>query len=84
MAMTYYSTRAISRDALPSANADELLAMTQVFDAEARAAQSPEKLTATICAAGGHAVVNWIRSQGVPYTELLHDVAKSLTTSPER
>lgn len=75
---TYYSTRAIALGVLPIASPDELLAMTQVFEPEARIAQSAERLTATICAAGGHAVGNWIRSQGVPYTELVHDVAKTL------
>jgi uncharacterized protein YaaW (UPF0174 family) len=77
MATSYYSTRSIS-EVLSRATADERLAMTKVFDADARVAQSPEELTDTICSAGGHAIANWLRSQGVPYTELLHDVAKTL------
>lgn len=78
MTITYYSTRNTSCQVLPLATPEELLAMTRVFDAEARAARSPEKLTADICAAGGHAIGNWIRSQGVAYIELLHDVAGML------
>lgn len=78
MATTYFSTLVISRDVLPLGTPEELLALTRVFDEDARVPQSPEELAANVCAAGGHAIGNWLRGQGVPYTELLHDAVETL------
>jgi uncharacterized protein YaaW (UPF0174 family) len=78
MANAIYSTTRIGLEPLKKAAPDELLAITQLFVAEAKSPKLPEELMASICSAGGHSVANWLRSQGVPYSEVLHDVAKAL------
>lgn len=75
---TSYSTHVVGHDVLPHATSEEMLALTRVFDENAEVAESPSKLAAMICSAGGNALGNWLRSQGVPYSEVLHDVAKTL------
>ena len=78
MTKSYYSTSAIADEVLPHASDDELLALTRVFEETATSPKAPKALAAQMCTAGGHSVVNWIRSQGVPYSELLFDVATTL------
>ena len=78
MTIVYYSTQQLEQEVLSGANSEELLAVTRIFSPEAKSAESPKALAATVCEAGGHTVGNWLRNQGVPYTELLHDVAELL------
>lgn len=76
--IVYYSTQQLEQEVLNRANSEELLAITRIFSPDAKSAESPKTLARTICEAGGQSIANWIRSQGVPYTELLHDVAELL------
>jgi hypothetical protein len=78
-----FSTRVVAEQVLSLANNDELLALTCVFDSKATSAVGAAELASKISAAGGHTVSNWLRSQGVPYTEVLHDVAKTLKAEVE-
>jgi uncharacterized protein YaaW (UPF0174 family) len=78
MAIVYYSTQQLEQKVLSRATAEELLAVTRIFNPEASSAGTPKSLAATICGAGGSSMGNLLRSQGVPYTELLHDVAELL------
>lgn len=78
MAIVYYSTHELERQVLGHASQDERLAITQIYTPLAKSALSSKELTSSICEGGGHAVGNWLRSQGVPYSELLHDVAEML------
>lgn len=78
MVTPYYSTSDLGQNVLSRASNDELLALTRIFNEKAQVPKSSKDLTAEICMAGGHAVANWLRSQGVAYSELLHDVASML------
>ena len=85
MTNQFYTTSIFGIKPLKRATTDELLAITQIFSAEAKQPKSAEELMAAICSAGGHSIGNWLRSQGVPYSELLHDVSQALnikTTQP--
>lgn len=79
MAIVYYSTQQLEQEVLSHASSDELLALTRIFSPDATSAQNPKVLAGTICEAGGHKIGNLLRGgQGVPYIELLHDVAELL------
>lgn len=78
MAVVYYSTQELERHVLIHASSDELLTITQIYAPSVKSALSLKDLTSSICEGGGHTVGNWLRSQGVPYSELLHDVAEIL------
>src|SRR5664280_1808646 len=78
MTKPQFSTRVVAEQVLSLATNDELLTLTRVFDSKATSEVGAVELTSKISAAGGHAVSNWLRSHGVPYTEVLHDVAKTL------
>lgn len=78
MATAFYTTAHFGHDPLKRATPQELLAITQIFAPDIKVPKSPEELLATMCSAGGHSVGNWLRNQGVPYSELLHDVAATL------
>lgn len=81
MSIVYYSTQQLEQEVLNRANSEELLAITRIFNPDAKSAETPKTLARTICETGGQSIANWIRSQGVPYTELLHDVAELLKVS---
>lgn len=78
MANATYSTTQFGVEPLRKAAPDELLAITRLFSDELKNSKSPEDLMESLCSAGGHSVANWLRSQGVPYSEVLYDVAKAL------
>jgi uncharacterized protein YaaW (UPF0174 family) len=61
---------------LNHADQDELLTIAKIFNPEAKSPSSPNEIGEKICEAGGHVIGNWLRSQGVPYTQFLSDVAK--------
>ena len=86
MTKTYYSSKALTQDVLSHITEDERLEITRIFNQEAKSADRPADLGEKICAAGGNAIGNWLRSQGLPYTELIFDIATSLkvekTVSP--
>jgi hypothetical protein len=87
MSVVYYSSREVAQHVLPTAEPGELLALTRLFDESAKTPLEPSDITSKIMSAGGHAIGNWLRGQGVPYTELLYDTAKSVkcarTDSPD-
>lgn len=78
MATTYYSSTALAKDVLAQITEDERLEITRIFNQEAKAAENAPELAEKICSAGGHAIGNWLRSQGLPYTELIFDIATTL------
>lgn len=78
MSVVYYSSRDVAQHVLPAAEPDELFALTRLFDESATTALAPPEIASRIMSAGGHAIGNWIRGQGVPYTQLLFDTAKSV------
>lgn len=78
MSVIHYSSRDVAEHVLPAAGSDELLALTQLFDESATAPLAPSELAQKIMSAGGHVVGNGLRGQGVPYTTLLYDTAKSV------
>lgn len=78
MSNPFYTTTHFGLDPLTRATAEELLAVTQIFSPDAKAPKSPNELIAAICSAGGYSIGNWLRNQGISYSELLHDVAAAL------
>ncbi|WP_354328744.1 hypothetical protein [Undibacterium sp. GrIS 1.2] len=57
---------------------DERLELSRIFNVEMKLPDKPEQLAEKICSSGGHAIGNWLRNQGLPYAELIFDVATSL------
>jgi len=77
----YYSSTALKDQVLSHASEDELLQLTRLFQKDAVKPMTPAAIRDEICRNAGHAIANWTRGEGVPYTEALHDVAKSLKVS---
>jgi uncharacterized protein YaaW (UPF0174 family) len=55
--------------------------LTKLFHKDASSVRSVSELMDDVCKNGGHAIANWSRGEGVPYSELLYDVAKKLKVS---
>ena len=74
----YYSSTALDHQVLALANDDELLQLSRLFKKDVVKPMVPAILRDEICRNGGHGLANWVRGEGVAYTEVLHDVAAAL------
>ena len=73
-----YSSRALVIDVLDHATFGERLALAKIYNEQRTELLTSEKLADAILRAGGNTLANTLRGHGIPYTELLSDVAKSL------
>jgi uncharacterized protein YaaW (UPF0174 family) len=56
------------------ATEEERKVLTQIVAPDCRGVMAADRLRRTICEIGGHSVMNWVRSGGVGYLEILSDV----------